>query len=119
MKKLAPDFKTIADFRRDNVDCIKGVFKEFVKLCLNLDLYGAKLVAVDGVKFKAVNSVDNNYHRENLAYRLRVIDERVSKYIKEMEEDDRREEKGESKHADLLEEKVKKLLKCKDEYNRP
>jgi transposase len=116
MKKLAPDFKTIADFRRDNVECVKGVFKEFVKVCMGLDLYGAKLVAVDGVKFKAVNSIDNNYNRKSLAYRLKVIDERVSKYIKEMEEEDRQEEDCESKHAYLLEEKVKKLLKRKDEY---
>ena len=54
MKKLAPDFKTIADFRKNNVDCIKGVFKEFVYLCRSLDLYGAQLVAIDGTKFKAV-----------------------------------------------------------------
>ena len=45
MKKLAPDFKTVADFRKDNADCVKGVFKEFVKLCIGLDLYGSKLVA--------------------------------------------------------------------------
>lgn len=116
MKKLTPDFKTIADFRRDNVDCVKGVFKEFVKLCMGLDLYGAKLVAVDGVKFKAVNSLDKNFNRKSLSYRLRVIDERVSRYIEEMEEADRKEEKRESKRADLLEEKVKKLMKRKEEY---
>jgi len=51
MKKRALHFNTIADFRRDNVECVKG-FKEFVKLCIDLDLYGAQLVAVDGVKFK-------------------------------------------------------------------
>ena len=65
MKKLAPDFKTIADFRKDNAGCIKGVFKEFVKFCMGLDLYGAKYVAIDGVKFKAVNSIDKNFNREN------------------------------------------------------
>ena len=54
MKKLTPDFKTIADFRKDNIDCMKGVFREFVKLCVRLDLYGAKCIAVDGNKFKAV-----------------------------------------------------------------
>jgi transposase len=116
MKKLAPDFKTIADFRKDNVDCIKGVFKEFVKLCMGLDLFGSNLVAIDGVKFKAVNSLDKNFNRKSLSYRLKVIDERISKYISEMEEADRKEEKGESKHADLLEEKVKKLMKRKEEY---
>ncbi len=116
MKKLAPDFKTIADFRKDNVDCVKGVFKEFVKLCMGLDLFGSKLVAIDGVKFKAVNSLDKNFNRKSLSYRLKVIDERISKYISEIEEEDRKEEKGESKHADLLEQKMKKLMKRKEEY---
>src|SRR5450759_5967123 len=53
LKKLAPDFKTIADFRKDNIDCIRPVFKEFVYLCRSLDLYGAQLVAIDGTKFRA------------------------------------------------------------------
>lgn len=116
MKKLTPDFKTIAEFRRENVRCVKGVFKEFVKLCMGLGLYGAQLVAIDGVKFKAVNSLENSYNRKTLTYRLKVIDEQVSKYVSEMEEEDRREEEGKSKHAQLLEEKVKKLLKNKDKY---
>jgi transposase len=47
MRKLTPDFKTIADFLKDNIDCVKGVFKEFVKLCMSLDLYGAKCIAID------------------------------------------------------------------------
>jgi transposase len=108
MKTLPPDFKTIADFRKDNVDCVKGVFKEFVNLCMGLDLYGAKPVAVDGVKFKAVNSLDKNFNRKN-SYGLKVIDERVSRYVSEMEEADRKEQQAISKHADLLEEKVRKL----------
>ena len=118
MKKLAPDFKTIADFRKDNADCIKGVFKEFVKLCMGLDLYGAKLVAIDGTKFKAVNSLDRNFNRDNLSYRLKMIDEHVSKYIREMEEEDKKEEQANSKHADLLQEKVQKLMKRKKEYEQ-
>jgi transposase len=72
MKKLAPDFKTIADVTKDNVDCVKGVFKEFVKLCISLDLYGAKCIAVDGTKFKAVNSLDSNFNRKNLVYRFEM-----------------------------------------------
>ena len=77
MKKLAPDHKTIADFSKDNADCVKGLFKEFVKLCISLDLYGAKCIAVDGTKFKAVNSLDKNFNRKNLAYRMKMIDEHV------------------------------------------
>jgi hypothetical protein len=116
MKKLAPDFKTIADFRKDNIHCVKGVFKEFVKLCMSLDLYGAKLIAVDGTKFKAVNSLDQNFNRKNLSYRMKIIDKHVSKYLIEIEEEDRKEAQANSKHADLLQEKVQKLMKRKEEY---
>src|SRR4030066_1399948 len=91
MRKLTPDFKTIAEFRRENVDGVKGVFKEFVKLCMGLGLYGAKLVAVDGVKVKAENSRDKSYNRKMLADRLKVIDEQVSEYIREMEAKDRKD----------------------------
>jgi transposase len=117
MKKLTPDFKTIADFRKDNIDCVKGVFREFVKLCISLDLYGAKCIAVDGTKFKAVNSLDNNFNRKNLAYRIKMIDEHVSKYLTEIEEEDRREEQANSQHAEVLQEKVQKLMKQKEEYS--
>jgi transposase len=91
------------------------VFKEFVKLCMSLDLYGSKLVAVDGVKFKAVNSLDKNFNRKNLSFRLKKVDERVSRYINEMEEEDRKEEQA-SKRAGLLEERVKKLMERREEY---
>ena len=114
MKKLAPDFKTIADFRKDNVDCIKGVFREFVKFCMVLDLFGSKLVAIDGVKFKAVNSIDRNFNQKTLTYRLKMIEERVSKYLKEMEALDKEEEKAEATRE--LEEKLKNIMRCKEEY---
>ncbi len=54
--KLTPDFKTIADFRRDNLAAIKGVCREFTLLCRKLKLFGGELVAIDGSKFKAVNN---------------------------------------------------------------
>jgi transposase len=114
MKKLTPDFKTIADFRKDNVDCIKGVFREFVKFCMGLDLYGAKLIAIDGVKLKAVNSIDRNFNQKTLTYRLKMIEERVSKYLKEMEALDKEEEKAQATRE--LEEKLKNIMKCKEEY---
>jgi transposase len=117
MKKLTPNFKTIADFRKDNVDCVKGVFKEFVKLCMSLDLYGAKLVAIDGTKFKAVNSLDRTFNRKNLAYRMKRIDEHVSKYLAEIEHEDRKEEQANAKHVEMLQEKVQKLMKRKEEYS--
>ena len=117
MKKLTPDFKTIADFRKDNIDCVKGVFREFVKLCMRLDLYGAKCIAVDGTKFKAVNGLDRNFNRKKLDYRMKEIDKQVSKYLAEVEEEDRREEQANHKHVEVIQEKVQKLMKRKEEYS--
>ena len=116
LRKLAPDFKTIADFRKDNIDCIKGVFREFVKLCISLDLYGAKCIAVDGTKFKAVNGLDRNFNRKKLVYRIEEADKQVSKYLSEIEEEDRKEEQANRKHTGVLQEKVHKLIKQKEEY---
>jgi transposase len=89
MKKLAPDHKTIADFRKDNVDCIKPVFKEFVYLCKSLDLYGAQLVAIDGSKFKAVNSKSNNLNEKTVALRLKRTEEKIEQYLRLMDENDK------------------------------
>jgi len=60
-QRLAPDFKTIADFRRDNGQGIRNVCRRFVELCRDLKLFGQSLVAIDGSKFKAVNSRDRNF----------------------------------------------------------
>ena len=116
MKKLAPDFKTIADFRKDNVDCVKGVFREFVKLCIGLDLFGAKFMAVDGVKLKAVNSRARNLNQKTLSQRMKKIDQTVSRYMTELEASDKKEDKDEAERTDFIEEKVKKLMKRTEEY---
>jgi len=71
LRGLRPDFKTIADFRRDNRAVFKAVFRKFVLLCRKLELYGRELVAVDGTRLKAVNSRDRNFTREKLARFLR------------------------------------------------
>ena len=66
LKKLSPDFKTIADFRKDNREAIKRVCREFVLLCKKLDLFGGELVGIDGSKFKAVNSKKKNFNEAKL-----------------------------------------------------
>lgn len=110
MKKLTPDFKTIADFRKGNVDCIKPVFKEFVYLCRSLDLYGAQLVAIDGSKFKAVNSKSNNFNEKTLALRLKRTEEKIAEYLRLMDENDKVDScKDESDKAEGLKEKISKL----------
>lgn len=122
MRRLTPDFKTIADFRKDNIDCIKPVFKEFVYLSRSLDLFGAELVAIDGSKFKAVNSTKRNLNEKTLAERLRHVEERIVEYLKEMEENDRAEpEKGDRNsgtNVDGLKEKISKLEERRQEYIR-
>jgi transposase len=118
MKKLTPDFKTMADFRKDNVDCIKPVFKEFVFLCRSLDLFGAELVAIDGSKFKAVNSTKRNLSEKTLAERLKRVEEKIAQYLKEVEENDKTdgERDVDSAKVEKLKEKLVKLEEKKREY---
>ena len=91
MKKLSPDHKTIARFRHDNADVLKNVFRDFVKLCMRLDLYGKELVAIDGSKFKAVNSKDRNFNEEKLRERISRINARIEEYIQELDTADKTE----------------------------
>ena len=119
MKKLAPDHKTIADFRKDNVDCIKPVFKEFVYLCRNLDLYGAQLVAIDGTKFKAVNSRSNNLNEKTVTLRLKQTEEKIAEYLKEMDQNDTADsDEDENIKVDGLNEKIAKLEEEKQRYEQ-
>ena len=124
MKRLTPDFKTIADFRKDNIDCVKPVFKEFVYLCRSLDLFGAELVAIDGSKFKAVNSTKRNLNAKTLAERLKRVEERIAQYLKEMGENDKAEHEGDvdrnsrGAKANGLTEKIGKLEERRQEYIR-
>jgi len=119
MKKLAPDHKTIADFRKDNVDCIKPVFKEFVYLCRSLDLYGAQLVAIDGSKFKAVNSKSNNFNEKTVALRLKRTEEKIAEYLRLMDENDKSDsDKDESLRVNGLKERISKLEEKKQQYEQ-
>ena len=83
--QLKPDFKTIADFRRDNGVAIRKVCQQFVALCRDIDLLDASIVAIDGSKFKAVNSKAKSFTREKLRRRLGEIDEAISRYLGELD----------------------------------
>jgi transposase len=87
--RLAPDFKTIADFRKDNGPAIRRVCREFVMLCRQLDLFSQALVAIDGSKFKAVNNRDRNYTRAKVQRRIEQIEESVARYLSELDSADR------------------------------
>ena len=88
MGRLKPDFKTIADFRKDNGPAIRKVCQQFVALCRDIDLLDAEIVAIDGSKFKAVNAKARNYTREKLRRRLGEIDEAITRYLAELDRAD-------------------------------
>ena len=79
--RLAPDHKTISDFRKDNGPAIKKVCAQFIELCRKMGLLAKASVAIDGSKFKAVNSRDNNFTQGKLERRLKQIEESVARYL--------------------------------------
>ena len=91
LKGLAPDFKTIADFRKDNPLAIGALFKEFVAFLKDLSLYGAKQVAVDGTKLHAVNSNDKAFNQKALAKRIKIMEKSVKHYLEELDAQDEQE----------------------------
>ena len=91
LRHLKPDFKTIADFRRDNRAAFKPVFREFVLLCRQLDLFGRELLAVDGTRIKAVNNKDRNFTRASLEQFIRTADECLAGYLQRLDDGDTEE----------------------------
>ena len=94
LRRLSPDFKTIADFRRINRAAFRQVFREFVRLCRELELFGRELVAVDGTRIKAVNSRERNFTKAKLEKALAESDERLSRYLDRLDEADGQDEGG-------------------------
>jgi len=112
---LAPDFKTIADFRKDNGEAIREVCREFVALCRRLQLLNSASVAIDGSKFKAVNARDKNFTEAKMQRRLERVDESIARYLSQLETADRQGEAvPEAKVARLKD----KLAKLKEEIER-
>ena len=93
MEGLQPDFKTIADFRKDNRKALRNVFKDFMKYCHRLGLISLRVAAIDGTKIRGQNGLNEVYRREKIDEIEKDLDERVKRYLKEMDELDEREEK--------------------------
>ena len=87
--KLMPDFKTIADFRKDNGQAIRAVCRQFIVLCRQLKLFSEAIVAIDGSKFKAVNNRDKNFTDRKLKARMEQLDESIGRYLAELDRADR------------------------------
>src|SRR5437867_12703924 len=118
--RLVPDHKTIADFR-DNGPAIKRVCAQFVALCRKMGLLAKASVAIDGSKFKAVNSRDNNFTKGKLERRLKQIEESVARYMGQLDTADRQTAVGEdpSETALLTKKRLKeKLVKLEEEVKR-
>jgi transposase len=106
---LAPDFKTIADFRRDNGVGIRNVCRRFVSLCRELKLFSQSIVAVDSSKFKAVNSRDRNFTPGKIDARQRQIEESIHRYLQALDTADRTQPAEVEAKTERLQEKIQTL----------
>jgi len=104
--RLAPDFKTIANFRRDNGPAIVAVCGQFVELCRRLDLFTKAIVAIDGSKFKAVNNRDKNYTTAKLAKRMQQVDASITRYLAALDQADQRDSDVAEARTERINEKI-------------
>ena len=109
LRGLTPDFKTIADFRKDNRDAFKPVFRQFVLLCRKLDLFGGELLAVDGTRLKAVNNTERNFTHAKLTKQIESIDQKLTNYLERLDRCDVQEAEPSAARAERLTEKIATL----------
>jgi transposase len=107
--RLTPDFKTIADFRKDNGVAIRKVCREFVLLCRRLKLFSDATVAIDGSKFKAVNNRDKNFTERKLQARMDQLEQCIDRYMDELDRADREPASLPDERIPHLKEKIEKL----------
>jgi transposase len=115
--RLAPDHKTIADFRKDNGGAIRRVCARFVALCRSIGLFAEETsVAIDGSKFKAVNNRDKNFTRAKMERRLAQIEESVARYLQQLDSADRQEPS--LARATKMTRLTEKIARLKEEMQR-
>jgi transposase len=108
-QRLSPDFKTIANFRKDNGKAIRNVCRQFVVVCQQLDLFSDAVVAIDGSKFKAVNSSDRNFTDAKLKRRMQEIEATITRYLAELDTADRQEPAAKQAKTVRLNDKIAAL----------
>src|SRR6202166_3332360 len=89
--RLTPDFKTIADFRKDNGPAIRAACRQFIVLCRRLNLFTLAIAAIDGSKFKAVNTRDRNFTRASIKRRMEQVEASIERYMAALETADLQE----------------------------
>jgi len=115
LDSLAPDYKTISEFRRENIRPLQKLLREFVKLCKSWDLIGGELVAVDGSKIKASNNKKNNFSRKKIDDRLLRMEAKIKQFMDEMESADKTEETSHHEHPKNIAQ-LQELLERKEQY---
>ena len=113
--KLTPDFRTLSDFRKDNIQCMESVFKEFNRYCLKLKILSKSFISIDGSKFKAVNAKDRNFTLNKLDDRLSWLDSNIDHYLSALEDADN-EDSDRKMSKEEIEAKLKTLLERKERY---
>ena len=101
--RLTPDFKTIADFRKDNGPAIRAACRQFVAFCRNLKLFTQAIVAIDGSRFKAVNSRDRSFSRGSIERRMEQVEASIERYLSALETADREARRGGGSQAGAAE----------------
>ena len=104
--RLAPDFKTIADFRRDNGVAIRAACGQFISLCRRLELFTKAVVAIDGSKFKAVNNRDKNFTATKVAKRIEQVDASIARYLGALDRADREDSDVAEARTSRINEKI-------------
>jgi transposase len=107
--RLAPDFKTIADFRKDNGVAIRATCRQFIAACRRLNLFAHAVAAIDGSKFKAVNARDKNFTRAKLQKRMEQVEASIERYMAALETADRQEGEATQAKASRLKDKIAAL----------
>src|SRR6202140_329421 len=102
--RLTPDFKTIANFRKDNGPAIRGACRQFIVLCRQLHLFSEAVVAVDGSKFKAVNNRDRNFTSAKVQKRMEQIEASIARYLSALDTADREDAGPAPKKPETLKE---------------
>lgn len=114
LNKLTPDFRTIADFRKDNKKAIEKTFREFNRFCYGEELFSKNFVSIDGSKFKAVNAKDRNFTLNKLDDRIARLDQHITRYMEELDACD--EEEGRKLSREELEHKLEVCKERKELY---
>jgi transposase len=120
--RLVPDFKTIADFRKDNGKGIKNTCREFIGLCRHMNMFSDAVVAIDGSKFKAVNSKENNYTPKKLQFHIARVEKHIDEYLKlldaaDQEDDEVADERSVQDKINELKQRLSELKALDEEVN--